>query len=58
MEELDNNNCYTKAERLNIVLDIINKLKNFNINNEIIDLYNSNYSNFMGITQTQKFWTL
>ena len=44
MEELDNNNCYTKMERLKIVLDIINKLKNFNINNEIIDLYSSDYS--------------
>ena len=39
---MDNN--YTINERLNIVLDIMKKLKNFNINNDIIDLYNSNYS--------------
>ena len=38
MEELDNNNCYNKMERLKIVLDIINKLKN-NINNEITNKY-------------------
>ena len=44
MEELSNNNIYTKIERLQIVLDIMNKLKNFNLNNEVIDLYNSNYS--------------
>jgi len=37
-------NNYTEIERLNIVLDIIKKLKNFNVNNEIIDLYKSNYS--------------
>ena len=43
-----NNSNYNKEERLKIVIDIINKLKNFNIgdksNNEIINLYNSNYS--------------
>ena len=40
-----NNNCYTKKERLNIILDIINKLKQFNLNDgSTIDLYNSNYS--------------
>ena len=43
MEEIINNN-YTKLERLQIVLDIMNKLKKFNLGNEIIDLYNSNYS--------------
>jgi len=37
-------NNYSKIERLKIVLDIMNKLKKFTINNEIIDLYNSNYS--------------
>ena len=42
---MNNNNNYTQAERLNIVLDIMKKLKKFNINNnEIIDIYNSNYS--------------
>jgi hypothetical protein len=36
---------YTKLERVNIVLDIINKLKNYKCkNNEIINLYNINYS--------------
>jgi hypothetical protein len=40
-----NNNDYTKLERVNIILDIINKLKNYKcINNEIINLYNINYS--------------
>ena len=43
MEEIVNNN-YTKLERVKIVLDIMNKLKKFNVGNEIIDLYNSNYS--------------
>jgi|UniRef100_A0A6C0ECI2 hypothetical protein len=39
------NSEYTQVERLNIVLDIMKKLKNFEINeNEIIDIYNSNYS--------------
>jgi len=38
------NNHRNKEERLKIVLDIINKLKNFNINNENVNLYNSNYS--------------
>ena len=39
------NNNYDKNERLQIVLDIINKLKKFKLNdNSIIDLYNSNYS--------------
>ena len=41
---MEYNNNYTKIERLKIVLDIMNKLKTFNINNEIIDLYNSNYT--------------
>ena len=42
---MNNNNNYTQAERLNIVLDIMKKLKKFNINNnEIINIYNSNYS--------------
>lgn len=41
---MEYNNNYTKIERLKIVLDIMNKLKTFNLNNEIIDLYNSNYS--------------
>ena len=35
---------YNKEERLKIILDLIKKLKHFNINNEIIDLYNSKYS--------------
>ena len=38
------NNNYSKNERLQIILEIMGKLKNFNINNETIDLYNSNYS--------------
>ena len=39
------NNNYTEIERLNIVLDIVKKLKNFTLkNNEIINLYNLNYS--------------
>jgi predicted transcriptional regulator len=39
------NNMYTKKERLDIVLDIINKLKNFKLKDDsIIDIYNSNYS--------------
>ena len=42
---MNNNNMYTKKERLDIVLDIINKLKNFKLKDgSIIDIYNSNYS--------------
>ena len=45
MENNMENNMYTKKERLNIVLDIINKLKMFNLNDgTTIDIYNSNYS--------------
>jgi len=41
----NNDYDYSKLERVNIVLDIINKLKKFKcINNEIINLYNNNYS--------------
>ena len=37
-------NNYTDIERLNIIMDIMNKLKHFTLNDgQIIDLYNSNY---------------
>jgi hypothetical protein len=40
-----NSNNYTQKERLEIVLDIMNKLKKFKLNNgDTIDLYNSDYS--------------
>jgi hypothetical protein len=39
---------YTKLERLEIVLKIVNKLKNFNgKNNNIINLYNENLCSFI-----------
>jgi hypothetical protein len=39
---------YTKMERLGIVLEIVNKLKNFRCtNNAIIDLYNENLCSFV-----------
>ena len=41
---MEYSNNYTKEERLKIIIDIINNLKNFNLNNEIINLYNENYS--------------
>jgi hypothetical protein len=37
-------NNYNKEERLKIILDIINKLKEFRFNNEIINLYDNKYS--------------
>jgi hypothetical protein len=44
MEINNSQSNYNKEERLKIVIDIINKLKNFNMGDEIINLYNSNYS--------------
>ena len=39
---------YTKMERLQIVLEIVNKLKNYRCtNNTIIDLYNENLCQFI-----------
>lgn len=40
---------YSKIERLQIVLEIVNKLKNFKCkNNTIINLYDDNLCNFIG----------
>lgn len=39
---------YSKLERLEIVLEIVNKLKNFRCqNNTIVDLYNENMCSFI-----------
>ena len=46
---------YTKMERLQIVLEIVNKLKNYRCtNNTIIDLYNENLCQF--ITQLKQIF--
>jgi hypothetical protein len=48
---------YNKMERLKIVLDIVNKLKNFRCkNNTIINLYNEDLCEF--ITELKKIFDL
>lgn len=48
---------YNKMERLKIVLDIVNKLKNFHCkNNTIINLYNEDLCEF--ITELKKIFNL